>query len=118
MELGLSETAGSRVLLLRRNVLIADHGVRKSGILNVIIANLAGCRDVMLWGIDMKGGMELQPWAACFDRLAFTPEQAVQLFRDAVTKLNERPRGWQPRENGYGNPHPMTPRWSSSWTNG
>ena len=38
----------------------------------------------------MKGGMELQPWASCFERLAFTPEQASQLFRDAVEKVNER----------------------------
>jgi len=92
MEIGLSEQGQpARVLLLRRNVLIGGiMGSGKSGILNVIIANLAGCRDVMLWGIDMKGGMELQPWAACFDRLAFTPEQATQLFRDAVAKLNQR----------------------------
>ena len=41
-------------------------------------------------GIDLKGGMELAPWAACFARLAFTPDQASQLFRDAVTRLNER----------------------------
>ncbi len=92
IEIGLSENGREvRVLLLRRNVLVGGiMGSGKSGILNVIIANLAGCRDVMLWGIDMKGGMELQPWAACFDRLAFTPEQAIQLFRDAVMKLNER----------------------------
>ena len=44
----------------------------------------------MLWGIDMKGGMELRPWEACFDRLASTPEEAAELFRDAVTELNER----------------------------
>ena len=92
MEIGLSEDGRPvRVLLLRRNMLIGGiMGSGKSGILNVIIANLAGCRDVVLWGIDMKGGMELQPWAACFDRLAFTPDQATQLFRDAVAKLNER----------------------------
>ena len=91
-EIGLSEDGRPvRVLLLRRNVLIGGiMGSGKSGILNVIIANLAGCRDVELWGIDMKGGMELQPWAACFTRLAFTPEQAIQLFRDAVGRLNER----------------------------
>jgi S-DNA-T family DNA segregation ATPase FtsK/SpoIIIE len=94
MEIGLSEDGREvRVLLLRRNVLIGGiMGAGKSGILNVIIANLAACRDVVLWGIDMKGGMELQPWAACFDRLAFTPEQAIQLFRDAVERLNERAR--------------------------
>ena len=92
MEIGLSENGREvRVLLLRRNVLIGGiMGSGKSGILNVIIANLAGCRDVILWGIDMKGGMELQPWAACFDRLAFTPEQAIGLFRDAVAELDER----------------------------
>jgi S-DNA-T family DNA segregation ATPase FtsK/SpoIIIE len=92
MEIGVSEDGRPvRLLLLRRNVLIGGiMGSGKSGILNLIIANLAGCRDVVLWGIDMKGGMELQPWTACFDRLAFTPEQAIQLFRDAVGKLNER----------------------------
>ena len=92
MEIGLSEDGRPvRVLLLRRNVLIGGiMGSGKSGILNVIIANLAGCRNVVLWGIDLKGGMELQPWAGCFDRLAVTPEQATELFRDAVEKLNER----------------------------
>jgi S-DNA-T family DNA segregation ATPase FtsK/SpoIIIE len=92
MEIGLSEDGRPvRVLLLRRNVLIGGiMGSGKSGVLNIIIANLAGCRDVELWGIDMKGGMELQPWAACFTRLAFTPDQASQLFCDAVKRLNER----------------------------
>jgi S-DNA-T family DNA segregation ATPase FtsK/SpoIIIE len=91
-EIGLSEDGQPvRILLVRRNALIGGiMGSGKSGILNIIIANLAGCRDVVLWGIDMKGGMELQPWAACFDRLAFTPDQATQLFRDAVATLNER----------------------------
>jgi DNA segregation ATPase FtsK/SpoIIIE, S-DNA-T family len=92
MTIGVSEDGRPvRILLLRRNVLIGGiMGSGKSGILNLIIANLAGCRDVVLWGIDMKGGMELQPWASCFERLAFTPEQAAQLFRDAVTRLNQR----------------------------
>ncbi len=92
MEIGLSEDGRPvRVLLLRRNVLIGGiMGAGKSGILNLIIANLAGCRDVIMWGIDMKGGMEIRPWAECFDRLAFTPEQAVQLFKDAVTRLDKR----------------------------
>jgi S-DNA-T family DNA segregation ATPase FtsK/SpoIIIE len=92
MEIGPSEDGREvRVLLLRRNVLIGGiMGSGKSGILNVIIANLAGCKDVVLWGVDMKGGMELQPWAACFERLAFTPQQATQLFADAVAWLDER----------------------------
>jgi S-DNA-T family DNA segregation ATPase FtsK/SpoIIIE len=92
MEIGVTEDGRPvRILLLRRNALVGGiMGSGKSGILNLIIANLAGCRDVILWGIDMKGGMELRPWAACFDRLAYTPEQATQLFRDAVERLNQR----------------------------
>jgi DNA segregation ATPase FtsK/SpoIIIE, S-DNA-T family len=89
---GLSEDGRPvRVLLLRRNVLIGGiMGSGKSGILNLIIANLAACPDVLLWGIDMKGGMELSPWAACFDKLAFTPDQATALFREAAGRLNQR----------------------------
>ena len=94
VEIGLSEDGRPvRVLVLRRNVLIGGiAGAGKSGILNVIIATLAACRDVVLWGVDLKGGMELQPWAACFDRLATTPGEATELFRDAVGWLNRRAR--------------------------
>ena len=92
IEIGVSEDGRLvRVLILRRNVLIGGTtGSGKSGILNVIIAALAACRDVVLWGIDLKGGMELQPWADCFDKLATTPEEADELFREAVAKLDER----------------------------
>ena len=94
VEIGLTEDGRPvRVLLLRRNVLVGGiAGAGKSGILNVIIATLAACRDVVLWGVDLKGGMELQPWAACFDRLATTPDEATGLFRDAVAWLNHRAR--------------------------
>jgi S-DNA-T family DNA segregation ATPase FtsK/SpoIIIE len=94
VEIGVSEDGRPvRVLLLRRNALVGGiAGAGKSGILNVIIATLAACRDVVLWGVDLQGGMELQPWAACFDRLATTPEEATGLFRDAVGWLNRRAR--------------------------
>jgi S-DNA-T family DNA segregation ATPase FtsK/SpoIIIE len=91
-EIGISEDGRPvRVLLLRRNVLIGGiAGSGKSGVLNVIIAVLAACHDVRLWGVDLKGGMELGPWEDCFERIATTPEEASQLFRDAVTELNTR----------------------------
>jgi DNA segregation ATPase FtsK/SpoIIIE, S-DNA-T family len=94
VDIGLSEDGRPvRVLIARRNVLIGGiAGAGKSGILNVIIATLAACRDVVLWGVDLKGGMELQPWAACLDRLATTPDEATGLFRDAVAFLNRRAR--------------------------
>jgi hypothetical protein len=52
-------------------------GSGKSGILNVIIAALAACEDVVIWGIDLKGGTELRPWTPSLGRLATTPEQTV-----------------------------------------
>jgi S-DNA-T family DNA segregation ATPase FtsK/SpoIIIE len=104
--IGISEDGRPvRVILLRRNVLIGGIvGSGKSGILNVIIAVLAACRDVRLWGVDLKGGMELGPWESVFERIATTPEEANGLFRDAVAELDKRAarmaatgkRTWEP----------------------
>jgi FtsK/SpoIIIE family len=90
--LGVFEDATpATVLLLRRNGLIGGVvGSGKSGVLNVILAALAVCEDVVIWGIDLKGGMELRPWTPALGRLATTPEQATALFRDAVTELDRR----------------------------
>jgi len=105
-ELGLSEDGQPvQVLFLRRHALIGGTtGAGKSGIVNVILAYLAACPDVVIWAVDLKGGMELRPWASCIQRLAFTPEQAAELFRDAVTEVNRRAaqmtetgkRSWDP----------------------
>ena len=106
IELGLSEAgAPARVLLLRRHALIGGTtGSGKSGIVNVILAFLAACRDVVIWGVDLKGGMELQPWASCIQRIAITPGRATELFKDAVIELERRAaqmarqgkRAWEP----------------------
>jgi DNA segregation ATPase FtsK/SpoIIIE, S-DNA-T family len=92
MELGLFQDGRpAKVLLLRRNVLVGgiiDSG--KSGVLNVITGNLAACRDAVIWGIDLRGGMELQPWASCLERIATTPQEAIALFKDAIGELNNR----------------------------
>jgi hypothetical protein len=49
----------------RLSVVPPDLG--KFGIVNVILAALAACRDVVIsiWGVDLNGGMELQPWTTC-----------------------------------------------------
>src|SRR5579863_5848535 len=72
IELGLFEDGGKVLItILRRNILIGGTtGAGKSGIVNVILAVLIACRDVEIWGVDMKGGMELAPWAACLTRIA------------------------------------------------
>jgi S-DNA-T family DNA segregation ATPase FtsK/SpoIIIE len=93
------------VLLLRRNTLVGgiiDSG--KSGLLNVIMAYLVACPDVLVWGIDLKGGMELHPWAGCMPKLATTPEQATNLLAAAAEEITIRAveqvqrgeRLWQP----------------------
>jgi DNA segregation ATPase FtsK/SpoIIIE-like protein len=92
------------VLFLRRHALLAGTtGSGKSGGLNVLIATLAACDDVVIWAIDLKKGMELGPWAPCIDRLATTPREAVALLADAVAILQARaawlaatgPRTWE-----------------------
>ncbi|MDQ6897967.1 MAG: winged helix-turn-helix transcriptional regulator [Candidatus Dormibacteraeota bacterium] len=91
----------------QRHVLIAGvNGSGKSGLINVALGSLARCRDLVLWGVDLKGGMELAPWHPVLDRLATTPEEARLLLAaanrtlDARTRLlaGRRARRWQPME--------------------
>jgi S-DNA-T family DNA segregation ATPase FtsK/SpoIIIE len=80
-----------RVSFLRRHALFAGTtGSGKSGGLNVLMATLAACDDVVIWAIDLKQGMELGPWAPSIDRLATTPEEAAALVGDAVAILQAR----------------------------
>ena len=94
IDLGVFEDATPvRVSFLRRHALVGGiAGAGKSGVLNVIVGNLAACPDVVLWGVDLKGGMELRPWASCLDRLATTPAEAAALLRDAVRVIEARAR--------------------------
>jgi hypothetical protein len=93
------------VLFLRRHAIIGGAtGSGKSGGINELLANLAACRDVIIWAIDLKRGVELRPWAPCIDRLATTPDQAAALLADAATILFARAqwladhgkREWEP----------------------
>jgi hypothetical protein len=102
------DAAPCRVLFLRRHALGGGTtGSGKSGWLNVLMGNLVACRDVVIWAIDMKKGMELGPWQECIGRLATTPEQATALLRDAVAILQARAellaasgrRVWEPSED-------------------
>jgi S-DNA-T family DNA segregation ATPase FtsK/SpoIIIE len=99
------DAAPCRVTFLRRHALFAGTtGAGKSGGLNVLMGNLTACRDVVIWAIDLKKGMELRPWESCIDRLATTPEQAAALLRDASAIVRGRAealaaagrRTWEP----------------------
>ena len=114
-ELGVFEDGSPvRVPLLRRHVMVGGvTGAGKSGLLNVILDNLAACRDVVIWGIDLRGGTELRPWSSCLDRLATTPEAAEELLRDAVAILDGRAAALAEPASACGNPPPAPQSWSS-----
>ena len=92
VDLGPFEDASEcRVLFARlHGIFGGTTGSGKSGGLNVLMGNLVTCRDVVIWAIDLKKGMELGPWQSCIDRLATTPEEAITLLRDAVAVLEAR----------------------------
>ncbi len=92
VDLGPFEDASPcRVPFMRRHGLFGGTtGSGKSGGLNVLMGNLVACPDVVIWGIDLKKGMELGPWQSCIGRLATTPGQAIALLRDAVAVLEAR----------------------------
>src|SRR5262249_21302708 len=81
----------AKVLFLRRHALFGGvSGSGKSGLLNVLMGNLAACSDVVIWAIDLKRGMELAPWVPCIARLATTPAEARALLADANAILEAR----------------------------
>jgi S-DNA-T family DNA segregation ATPase FtsK/SpoIIIE len=66
------------IRLVGEHVLIGGTtGRGKSGVLNLILAELCGRSDVVIWGIDMKGGLELAPWRPVLDRLATAAEDSL-----------------------------------------
>ncbi|CAG6393144.1 FtsK/SpoIIIE domain-containing protein [Actinacidiphila cocklensis] len=111
IDLGVYEDATPvRVAFLRRHALVGGiAGSGKSGVLNVIVGNLAACPDVVLWGVDLKGGMELRPWASCLDRLATTPAEAATLLRDAVRVIEARARAMSESNARVREPTPQAP---------
>jgi hypothetical protein len=91
--------------LLGEHVLIGGAtGRGKSGVLNAILAELVTRVDVVLWGVDMKRGLELAPWRAALDRLATTDDAALETLTAANRVLDARARllaerqerKWQP----------------------
>jgi DNA segregation ATPase FtsK/SpoIIIE, S-DNA-T family len=109
--LGVFEDARPVTLTLthRHGLLGGVAGAGKSGVLNVILASLVGCPDVVLWGIDLKGGMELGPWASCLNRLATTASEAASLLAEAVSILDARAHHLTAGGSRLWTPTPTTP---------
>jgi S-DNA-T family DNA segregation ATPase FtsK/SpoIIIE len=117
---------GSPILLdvMDDHILIAgatDKG--KSGVENVIIANLAGCSDADILGIDMKpGALELGPWQDVMTVLADGAKGAEAVADYVVREMELRgehlstlrgPDGEPVRKWIPGNPEaePGSPEW-------
>ena len=75
IDLGPFEDASPcHVLFMRRHGLFGGAtGSGKSGGLNVLMGNLVACRDVVIWAIDLKKGMELKPWESCIGTARHNP---------------------------------------------
>lgn len=95
--LGRYEDGGSVELDIRQSHTMAGGmtGSGKSGALNVIMAELAGRRDVLIWGLDIRkrGAVELKPWLRVMDRLAKTPEEAEELL-EALVRIHAARSEW------------------------
>lgn len=79
-------------------MIVGATGKGKSNLLNVLIAQLASCADVIIWVIDLKGGRMARGWIDAWvegktekpalDWVATTREEAalmVQAFEDLIT---------------------------------
>ena len=64
-------------------LVVGIRGAGKSGVLNAVVGQLAACPDVVLWGLDLKHGLELGPWRPIFDRIATTLPEAEALLEAA-----------------------------------
>jgi S-DNA-T family DNA segregation ATPase FtsK/SpoIIIE len=99
-----------RLVLIGEHVLIGGTmGRGKSGLLNAIMAALSVCADVVVWGIDMKLGLELLPWLPVLGRLATTNEEALELLTAANRVLDARARLLASRKGRKWRPSPDEP---------
>lgn len=62
----------------------------KSGLMHLLCALYGPAEDVVLWGIDLKGGTALLPWAPMFDWIATTEEEAMFMMLCAEQLVNAR----------------------------
>lgn len=93
IELGVREDGKPWVMRLADSSGILIGGVPgsgKSGVLAALLAGLAGTPGVEIAGVDLKGGVELGPWAPCMLTLATTLEEAVPVLEEGVELLQHR----------------------------
>jgi DNA segregation ATPase FtsK/SpoIIIE, S-DNA-T family len=93
LPIGQREDGSPFVIDVRRHLLVAGMtGAGKSGFLNVLLGGLSSSVDAEIWGIDMKGGLELAPWRPSLARFADDDESAERLLSMATDELQRRNR--------------------------
>lgn len=75
-------------------------GSGKSGFLKLKICEYACKYDVVQWGIDLKGGMEMGPLAGVFDWMVHTYDDALLMVRALEAVIDARAdycrrKGWE-----------------------
>lgn len=74
-----------------RSVMLAGaKGSGKSGLVNVIVGTRACCRNAVVWGIDLKGGMELGPWRNTMDWCVTSFDESIELLEALEAVVNAR----------------------------
>lgn len=81
------------VTLFGEHMLVAGAAGRgKTGMMNVVTAELAARRDVVMWGIDCRDGLELAPWQVVLDRWAVSADEGTALLQAANRVVDARAR--------------------------
>ncbi len=102
--LGLYQDGRTCAVTLREiaTLIVGLRGSGKSNLLNVLLAQLARCPDVLIFAIDLKGGRMAAPWiqpwlaqraaAPVIDWLATDREEAELMLRALVRAVDARAR--------------------------
>ena len=81
------------VTLLGEHMLVGGAAGRgKSGLMNVVLAELAARGDAVLWAVDCRDGLELAPWQLVLDRWAVTAEEGTAMLQSAKRVVDARAR--------------------------
>jgi len=74
-----------------RSVMLAGaKGSGKSGLVNIIVGTRVCCRNAVVWGIDLKGGMELGPWRNAMDWCVTTFDESLEMLEALEAVVDAR----------------------------
>jgi S-DNA-T family DNA segregation ATPase FtsK/SpoIIIE len=116
VEIGVREDGSKKRIKLFRKAYGGLHmliggmtGSGKSGLLNLLWAWLALCKDVVQWGVDLKGGVELGPWRKCFDWVVEDRAGAIRMFEALNAEMERRQAVMKKRAIRVWEPTPEDP---------